>query len=1480
MNQGTNLGSQIGRWIILAALVALLGALLLTIRPVGAQQTEGCNTVGNDADEKVVCYYEFNEHGTSKVATLPARELDRRQVVKVWELVTDVADPAVADPAELGNFPDYGDFRIDRKTGDLFFKSPPDYENSMSAAGADSDTREQENVYKVKAKVGDGEKFLPVEVTVQVRGIEELGTITLSNRRPEVEVVLTATLADADRGIRTPDWQWQVQNDSGGWDDIDEAVNKTYKPVEGQVGKLLRATAKYEDSHDIDYPEVAKPSEFVVRKAYVANNDPPEFQEDEDGDAGEPRTATRRIEENTAPRMKVGPPVFATDDDYWKLDDEDALEPGGPRDELTYSLHDVSTATEEADGQGHAAKFSIDQATGQITTKAPLDRESLNPNPGQPAATDYIYQVLVKATDPSGESGEITVTIHVLDEDEAPELTGPAALTYRENSIVSGGADDEYELRLDRDHALDDSTTPPTNPFDETVYKATDNDLDDDGTLLVENRDIEWQLTGPDAAKFQFGDVEEPPNFANSASIADAVAMSMALQFRDPPDVENPQDVGGTPKDNIYEVTVKAWDGKWKIGERDVTIRIADTNDVATLTLSHIQPEVGTEIEAFVNDQDGHSATIEWQWYTGISVDVNNVIAGATSKTYTPVASQTTELTVQAIYTDDGGNSETPMATTVHSVRGTPFDNEGPTFYADSVTLTMDDERIADNETSSYTRYILENKHPRNVTSSEEAARTYDDSDHPETGVLKAYDTWEEDDDNVANDTPMLQYDLSGNGAEHFKIGLVSNANVTPDEVAGLITTKRALDFEARNTYTITVKATDPSGETETATVTINVVDVPEINEVDLRFWVEEGQKVVTARTAKYPADLALGGLKWSLLKTTVAETGATADEQNNGWIAGSIDDEHFRFERFNTANTTLRFAIDEMNNAPDFENPVDAADNTATPMIDASDNVYKIVVRVEFANLRSDGDANHPNPLDNEKDDQTIWVRVTDKDEMPEFPETTEVSVQLVAENSDDQLPFIEINKDVNGTVTATDPEDSRTRHDLGDQRTEAKKLTYSLSLPAAYEKLFQVVPATGKILTRSRVDYEALELDEEGTPGAQHKTITGVTVTVTDSSGMADNKDDLKVKIEVRDVNETPVEARLVTIEGAAAVPDYAENQEDTTVGTYTISGDNAATATWSSLSGADASHFTFEGTGTSRTLKFASPPDYEMAADADGDNVYMVTIQARHDADDTDTRAVAITVTNVEEDGTVTRRSLNPSRPSVGTEITATLEDDDIVSAESWQWASSDAMDGTFTNISGATSATYTPVAADEGMYLRAMATYTDGFDSGNTAMVVSASAVSQVPVNAAPEFPSATATRTIAENTAVGTNIGAPVEATDPDGDTVTYTLEGTEAASFRIDSTGQLRTSADLNYEAKSTYTVVVRASDPAGLSDTINVTINVTDVVEVVPAIVQTYDTNGDGIDIDELFNAIDDYFTGGIITIDQLFQVIDAYFE
>ena len=41
--------------------------------------------------------------------------------------------------------------------------------------------------------------------------------------------------------------------------------------------------------------------------------------------------------------------------------------------------------------------------------------------------------------------------------------------------------------------------------------------------------------------------------------------------------------------------------------------------------------------------------------------------------------------------------------------------------------------------------------------------------------------------------------------------------------------------------------------------------------------------------------------------------------------------------------------------------------------------------------------------------------------------------------------------------------------------------------------------------------------------------------------------------------------------------------------------------------------------------------------------------------------------------------------------------------------------------------------------------------------------------------------------------------------------------------------GQLRTRAALNYEAKDTYTVVVTATDPSGAAASITVTISVTD---------------------------------------------------
>ena len=92
--------------------------------------------------------------------------------------------------------------------------------------------------------------------------------------------------------------------------------------------------------------------------------------------------------------------------------------------------------------------------------------------------------------------------------------------------------------------------------------------------------------------------------------------------------------------------------------------------------------------------------------------------------------------------------------------------------------------------------------------------------------------------------------------------------------------------------------------------------------------------------------------------------------------------------------------------------------------------------------------------------------------------------------------------------------------------------------------------------------------------------------------------------------------------------------------------------------------------------------------------------------------------------------------------------------------------------------------------------------------------------------------AQANRELLENTPSNMDIGQPVRATDPDGDPVTYRLEGTDAGSFNlVEETGQLRTrdGVDYNFEANSRYSVVVRADDDQGGNASIEVTVELID---------------------------------------------------
>ena len=95
-----------------------------------------------------------------------------------------------------------------------------------------------------------------------------------------------------------------------------------------------------------------------------------------------------------------------------------------------------------------------------------------------------------------------------------------------------------------------------------------------------------------------------------------------------------------------------------------------------------------------------------------------------------------------------------------------------------------------------------------------------------------------------------------------------------------------------------------------------------------------------------------------------------------------------------------------------------------------------------------------------------------------------------------------------------------------------------------------------------------------------------------------------------------------------------------------------------------------------------------------------------------------------------------------------------------------------------------------------------------------------------------FRSTATTLNVPKGAAAGTNIGDPISATHWRQDvTLTYSLEGTDAALFTIDaSTGQLKTKAGVNYYTKKTYSVTIKVTEESGggvrSSHTIDITIN------------------------------------------------------
>ena len=455
----------------------------------------------------------------------------------------------------------------------------------------------------------------------------------------------------------------------------------------------------------------------------------------------------------------------------------------------------------------------------------------------------------------------------------------------------------------------------------------------------------------------------------------------------------------------------------------------------------------------------------------------------------------------------------------------------------------------------------------------------------------------------------------------------------------------------------------------------------------------------------------------------------------------------------------------------------------TRDPLNYEKKNTYAVIVTV------SDGSA---------RDTISVTIDVTDVSEnnAPEFVEGS-ATERSVAENTP-------AGRNIGSPVSATDEDED--------------VLTYSLSGVDAAS--FGIVSTTGQLQTRDPLDYE-------------EKNTYSVTVNVSDGEGGTDT---ISVAINVTDVSENNAP---VFVEGSATERSVAENTPaGRNIGSPVSATDEDEDVLTYSLSGVDAGSFGI--VSTTGQLRTRAPLDYEQQ------NTYSVTVNVSDGNGGTDSIGVAINVTDVNEnnapvfvEGSATERSIPENTPAgrnIGAPVVATDLDEDVLT-----YSLSGVDAGSFGIVSTTGQLrTRAPLDYEQKNVYSVAVLVSDGNGGTDTiGVAINVTDVNETPTAHAPEFVEGSATeRSVAENTPAGRDIGAPITATDKDeGDVLTYSLSGADAASFGIVSTtGQLQTRAPLDYEQKNVYSVAVLVSDGT-LTDTIGVTINVTDVVENSPPV-------------------------------------------
>ena len=900
-----------------------------------------------------------------------------------------------------------------------------------------------------------------------------------------------------------------------------------------------------------------------------------------------------------------------------------------------------------------------------------------------------------------------------------------------------------------------------------------------------------------------------------------------------------------------------------------VEVTLTDADDPGVIAFSSNRPFVGMSFTATVSDQDGVTGRIRWRWHRAMNADDEfERIDGATRSSYTPVeVDEGYTLRVTVSYEDnfEVGASASGISTTVGK-------NTVPQFEAPSITLTVSEEAPAGTDVGDPVAATDSDGDDLTYALSGEDASYFAINDS--TGQISVRNQALPDSETKASYTVIVVATDQARATASITVKITttaSNARPTIDGAA-------AVDHAENDTASVaTYTAIDPDGDeitwgvegsdaarfsiSEKGELTFNSVpdyEKPRDANKDNVYGV-----TVAASDGNLTAELALD-ITVTNVNEAVSIDGATAVdyvENDTASVATytAIDPDGDEITWSVEGSDAARFSISEkgeltFNSVPDYEKPRDAnKDNVYGVTVAASDGnlTAELALDITVTNVNEAVSIDGATAVDHAENDTASVATYTaidpDGDEITwgvEGSDAARFSISEAGELTFNSLPDYENPNDANEnnvyevTVTASD---GNLTAEL-DVEVTVTNVNETLSISGSTSVIYTENGAT-TVSVYSATDFEGNGImwslgavdaarfsiselgeltfnsppDYEKPRDANKDNVYEVTVKVAHENLMVE----LDVEVTVTNVNEAP------SISGLASVT-YAENST-TTVAVYSAADPDSDAVTWS-ISGADAKRFAISELGE---LTFNSPPDYENPNDANKDNVYEVTVAAS-DSGLESTLDIEVTVTDVAEailiTGPATVNYAENDTASVATYAETDPDGDEI------KW-----------DIAGADEARFSIRATGELKF-----NFAPDYENPNDAnkdnvyeVTVAASGgnltaelyveVTVTNVNEAAAI-SGLASISYLENDTVSVAI---YSATDPEGDGITWGIEGADAARFTLNVEREVSFNSPPDYEesqdanSDNVYEVTVTALD-GNLTAKLDVEVTVTNVNEPV----------------------------------------------